>query len=466
MEATPEGETFEGRRRVRWIVSGVAGLAILVSLITVWRSLRSNEVEMDSVPATNQNAEMAHSTLPPKLSPIERENEAKELLADARVLEKGNKVSAALAKVERVISEFGESSSAPIALAARERNRQGLPLFVAGAAIVATKSEGSEPADPTVEVDPVRVAPVEVVAAPIRTPILRPIPSTGGALPIEARRPIEVGLPRAKIAARLLPQGFHSRPEAGVHTSGWPLEIVCEKDGGTLVLVPGDQFIQGRDDGKSEERPAHRVQLATYYIDQHELTARQFGAFKPGANPPNDRPVGSVSLPEARAYAQWAGKSIPSEAQWEMAARTTDGRLHPWGNAAASWERGRQPKQIDPVMSFPSDMSPYGVFDLAGNAWEWTNDWFDTKYYAHLKGQTTHNPTGPSKGTGRLSPVVIKGGSPTWDGSWRSEMRPDAKLPYLGFRCVLNLDSQSTPGSAAPLPANAPTAAPGGVVPF
>ncbi len=232
-----------------------------------------------------------------------------------------------------------------------------------------------------------------------------------------------------------------------------------------MCLIPADTFTQGRDDAASESKPAHKVQLSSYYIDQHEVTVRQFQVYQ-GKPPSNDlRPVVNVTLNQAKAYAEWAGKSIPTEAQWEMAARSIDARTHPWGNQPPSWTKPRQSKQIDPVMSYPDDLSPYGVYDLAGNAWEWTSDWFEIKYYQQLKGTVAVNPGGPAKGKSRIPEIVIKGGAKDWDASARSSTRPDARLPYLGFRCVLNVESPpAEPASPAPpnRPAN-PTSTP---IPF
>lgn len=469
IEATPEGETFEGRRRVRMMIGAAAGAVVLISGIVVWRSLRSDEIVVEAGPAPTPENASAGPILREKPPPAVLQAEAQRLLADARSLERAGKKKEAVAKVEKVISAYAETPSAPIAIAARERNHQGLPLFVEGAAVVATKTDAKD--DPEPESD-TPAADVVVAKPPVRIGSPREVmpaaTSARSAIQAEPRRPTGVALPRAAIVARVLPQGFRARPEAGVHTSGWPLEIVGERDGATLVLVPGDRFIQGRDDGRPEERPAHAVRLSTFYVDQHEVTARQFAAFRPASGGGDDRPCVSVPLNDARAYAQWAGKSLPTEAQWEMAARATDARIHPWGNAVAAWERKRAPKQIDPVMSFPSDLSPYGAFDLAGNAWEWTSDWFDTKYYGMLKGQDVANPTGPIRGVGRLPEVVIKGGSTNWDGSWRSGMKPDAKLPYLGFRCVLNVDGAAPMGASPVVPgaAPAPATTPPGTVPF
>lgn len=256
-----------------------------------------------------------------------------------------------------------------------------------------------------------------------------------------------------------------------MHPSGWPLEITCDRDGSSMVLVPGGPFLQGNDRGAAAERPEHQATLATFYVDQHEVTNHQFhGLFKPNAGPatatatprppagsaaetpPDDlRPVVQVDLEDARAYASWAGKALPTEAQWEKAARGSDGRPFPWGPDAPRWSSPRKPRQIDPVASFPNDLSPFGAFDMAGNAWEWTADFFDTRYYQQFRDAPAVDPAGPARSRGKFSEVTVKGGSAAWDVPWRSGMRPGAKLPYLGFRCVLQVEP-----NAPPLPAQAP----------
>ena len=353
------------------------------------------------------------------------------------------------------MAQYAETPAAKLASAARDRHRHGLPMFPDGAAVLATKPA---PQPEGTANDPDESAPVVAKSLSGSRPRY---PVTGRAARVVASNapaPTEVLAQPAAVAARSLPPGFRARPRAGVHASGWPQEIVCERDGATLSLVPGGVFVQGRDDGRPEERPAHRVRLSSYYVDRHEVTARQFAAFRQRANAvADDRPAVEVSLEDARAYARWAGRSIPTEAQWEMAARATDARIHPWGNAPPAFPATRKPRQVEPVMSYPGDQSPYGVFDLAGNAWEWTSDWFDANAYDAFNGQEPVNPTGPARGAGRLPEVVVKGGSTNYDASWRTGMRPDATLPYLGFRCVLNVGDEPSAPALQPGGNDSPT---------
>ena len=183
----------------------------------------------------------------------------------------------------------------------------------------------------------------------------------------------------------MLPEGFAASREAGVHSSGWPLVIIGKPrrhpdDAGSRGNLP-----MGNDNGSPAEAPAHKVRLSTYYIDQHEVTVRQFLLFLAEThyhgqpthswsedfrkNPSDTLPMVMVNARDAQAYADWALKKLPTEAQWEMAARSTDGRLYPWGSdrKAASHPSGEC--KVQPAKANPADVSPYGVFDMGGTPW-------------------------------------------------------------------------------------------------
>ena len=217
-----------------------------------------------------------------------------------------------------------------------------------------------------------------------------------------------------------------------------------------MMLIPGGTFPMGRDDVSSVEGPSHPVTLSRIHRP-HEVTLRQYLLFhketgrkdssgrppapKDGAAPAvsEDHPATMVNARDARAYATWAGKVLPTEAQWEMAARTPDGRIYPWGADAPKWGRAREPRQVDPVMSFPTDLSPFGVYDLAGNAMEWTSDIYDTNYHSRFRGAAAFDPTGPATSRTR-PPRPPSRAAPHLAGLMARGPEARHELPYLGFR--------------------------------
>ena len=287
----------------------------------------------------------------------------------------------------------------------------------------------------------------------------------------------------AKVAAggrtaRTLPPGFKARDEAGVHESGWPWVIVGERDGGKMVLVPGGTFMMGSDSGDPDDGPAHLVRLSTYYIDQYEITNRQFRTFLKETNYhgqppgkwltdekhrslPDDAPVVDVSYHDAEDYAIWALKRLPTEAQWEMAARSADGRRYPWGDQPIRWSRARKFRQVDPVNSFPEDVSPFGVFDMAGNAHR------VGPRLVRLPGISTRcgarpptiPPARPAKRQGIQR--VVKGGSKDWLVFDRQGFDSDSRLPYLGFRCSLAVEGGEASANIVPHTSKPDTLQPG-----
>jgi len=216
------------------------------------------------------------------------------------------------------------------------------------------------------------------------------------------------------------------------------------KDSVAMVYVPGGSYVMGADSGFPDEQPKHEVFVDPFYIDINEVTVAQYQKFlkETGRNAPEfwlpeidrtDDPVVGVSWEDAAAYAKWAGKRLPTEAEWEFAARggTTDGR-YPWGDEPDLEFANVGSFGIAPVKSFRPN--GYGIYDMIGNVWEWCSDWYDPDYYSNSPKQ---NPQGPKSGKYK----VLRG----W--AWycnayqakltkRYSSDPTARSYSYGFRCV------------------------------
>jgi formylglycine-generating enzyme required for sulfatase activity len=175
-----------------------------------------------------------------------------------------------------------------------------------------------------------------------------------------------------------------------------------------MVYIPGGEIQIGRDSGEEDEKPIHTVKVNPFFIDETEVTNEQYQKFLEAtsyAPPPvwgstrypegtATQPVTNVTWVDAMAYARWANKRLPTEEEWEMAARGTDGRFYPWGNdpepdRANAMNRPGEKRKIENVRQFPQGASPYQVFDLIGNVWEWTA----SEYQAYPGGKII--PTDP-----------------------------------------------------------------------
>jgi len=199
------------------------------------------------------------------------------------------------------------------------------------------------------------------------------------------------------------------------------------KDGAPMVFVPAGEFPMGSNEGRDDEKPVHQIFLDAYYIDKYEVTVGQYAKFLEATSmnappmwttmdqpPHRKRPVVNVDWEDANNYCEWAEKRLPTEAEWEKAARGTDGRIYPWGNDPPNHlranyggkEKWNKHTVLVPVGQLKNGQSPYGISDLAGNVWEWVSDWYDPNYYAT---SPPRNPTGPE--TGKYK--VLRGGS--WD---------------------------------------------------
>jgi eukaryotic-like serine/threonine-protein kinase len=266
---------------------------------------------------------------------------------------------------------------------------------------------------------------------------------------------------------------------------------IAEKDGMEMVFVPAGAFEMGSSEGNRREQPVRQVYLDAYWIDKVEVTIAMFQKFvnetgwqtdaekkgwswayqsfekdyeansgatwrtpHPGfrISGLQNHPVVHVSWFDAQAYCEWAGRKLPTDAEWEKAARGADGRTYPWGNqdpdghlanfADVSLDHFLSDKNVDdgyqftaPVGSYPAGASPYGALDMAGNVSEWVHDW----YCFSCPNDSLVNPVGPDSGDERL----MRGGG--WSSgiipmrSWRRlSSYPDSSAGWDGFRCALS----------------------------
>jgi formylglycine-generating enzyme required for sulfatase activity len=232
----------------------------------------------------------------------------------------------------------------------------------------------------------------------------------------------------------------------------------------TLLCVPAGEFLMGSTDAdadaEDDEKPQHTVYLDAFWIDRTEVTKDQYQqcvaegqCAAPGCSGTGGggHPVVCVWWGDARDYCAWAGRRLPTEAEWEKAARGTDGRKYPWGNEVPDVRRlnfcdyncvydwkdnavNDGYADAAPVGSYAAGASPYGALDMAGNVGEWVADWYDAKYYASSQAQ---NPQGSSSTSMR----ILRGGS--WiDGqrgvraARRSSGFTDNRSVTDGFRCA------------------------------
>jgi formylglycine-generating enzyme required for sulfatase activity len=216
-------------------------------------------------------------------------------------------------------------------------------------------------------------------------------------------------------------------------------EYQRQRDGAIMIEIPEGEFLMGNLQTEGAPLP-HTVHLSSYLMDKLPLTVGRFKLFAMATGRPlppdpywgvhEDSPIAFVRWDEAKAYCEWAGGRLPTEAEREKATRGTDGRMWPWGSEPPAPERGVFRRNWgeegnDTSGTRPSGASPYGLLDTGGNMWEFCDDWFDANYF---KLSPKADPAGPKSGRAR----VVKGGS--WDSRPTVLSASSRNFAYVGYR--------------------------------
>jgi formylglycine-generating enzyme required for sulfatase activity len=250
-------------------------------------------------------------------------------------------------------------------------------------------------------------------------------------------------------APRVAPQQSPSQPMPGLigttPQASPSLIPTAAPDG--MVFVPGGGFKMGRDDGDELERPSHIVEVKPFFIDRNEVTNGEYQRFISATNRPAPAhwvggkipagqmkfPVINVSWNDANAYARWAKKRLPTEAEWEFAARGTDGRIYPWGNEwkpdYANAGQGKNGRLFD-AGRYVTGASPFGALDMSGNVWEWTAS--DFKDYPGRKISSSLVGSGLKVIRGGAYDADLKNATTTYRGA----VSPNRAYDKTGFRCA------------------------------
>ena len=287
--------------------------------------------------------------------------------------------------------------------------------------------------------------------------------------------------PIAEAGVAAVPGDRFTTPVAGgPEFPGAPAPVACAAAPAGMACVPAGPFVRGSDDGPDNTRPQARVWLQTYYIDIHEVTYAEYRAcMKARKCPPSGpgytdfsrprQPINGVDWFDAHAYCAAQGKRLPSEAEWEKAARGPDGALHPWGDEPATCERaiikdergrscGEKKLYDKPATGRPFEVGSrpaghYGLFDMSGNSWEWVQDWYTRSYAECGAACAGVDPRGPCgggeacKGLPQKPRKLVRGGSWYWDASYATAIHRRPHYPdnqpfhHFGFRCAASVNA-------------------------
>ena len=246
------------------------------------------------------------------------------------------------------------------------------------------------------------------------------------------RRGADVKIPTLKLAQRLIQTASLLSPTE-------------------MVFFKAGEFLMGSTDGLPDEQPPHKVSISAFYLDRYEVTQIAYQAFLEAQGKARkktiqhpEHPATTVSWNEATAYCEWQGKRLPTEAEWEYAARDSQGRMYPWGDTPPTSSLARfgghfkGPLEAD---SLPQGATPEGVSHMVGNVAEWVQDWWNPGYYALAP---SADPPGPQEGDFK----VVRGGS--WSqpvvelkATARVYHNPNRGGSHIGFRCARNAGSEN-----------------------
>jgi formylglycine-generating enzyme required for sulfatase activity len=300
-----------------------------------------------------------------------------------------------------------------------------------------------------VEFEPVALAaPIVTPTAEIITPTLEATPTTSVS---DAITTTASPSPTATTPPSPTPE---PTPEIEPTATAEPPTPATAPEG--MVLIPAGQFTMGSSSGAANEAPEHLISLAAFYLDLFEVSNAQYrqcvnsGGCTPGnaadsftypgyrdAATYDNYPVVGVNWDQAEAYCRWAGKRLPTEAEWEYAASGPENLTWPWGNTFDPNLSAASASDTQPVDSYPAGVSPFGVYNMAGNVAEWVQDVFDENFYANSPAE---NPVNTGSGAGR----VYRGGSfGNPDGSFYTTSRRYGNAQTfsdvdIGFRCAMN----------------------------
>ena len=472
IEETPTLDTYETRRRARLIIGTLSVACVLLFGWIVYRAFFPTPSGSRSPPPATRRRLRRALEVRPSL-----DQEARVHVQPGARVRQERPERPGRGHVESVVKVYKGTPTAGESKAALERAGRTCRCSAIGPwSWRSPKNASPHPAPP----------PAVVTA----TPAL-PQAGQGQAALVLPANPAEVVVaPRVliparnasgRIAHRSLPPGFQASPDAGIHESGWPLVIVGDRDGAPMVLVPGGTFTMGNNEGQPAEAPEHQVRLPTYYIDQHEVTNRQFRIFlgeshyrgKPAGKwltddkaraEPDDLPVVHVNFHDAEAVRHLGRQANPD--------RGAMGN----GSAVDRWPAvslGRRASQVVPAPSVPPDRSGHDVHRrqvaLRGLRHGGQRPGVDQRLCLNTDITTISRRRSPTIRPGRRrSPASahrstsVRGGAKNWSVTYREGVPADRRLPYLGFRCVLVVESQApAPPAANPAaPPGAPAAHP------